>query len=433
MSIGIGFAGIAALCVLLSIRVPLAVALITVSFVGIGMMIGWHPALGTIATTPYSFTASWTLSAIPMFLLMGYISYYSGITNSLFDAARSLLRWMPGSLGIACILACTGFATACGSSIASAAAMGRIAIPNMVRGGYNPGFACGCVAAGGTIGALIPPSILMIIYCVFTETPVTPVFLGGVSVGLLTAIGYIAVILLVSWLRPDIVPSRAQTDDVVPAGRAILSVWPVVLLAAVVFVGLFGGLFTATEAGAAGAFGAIMIALVTRKLSRAAFWDSLRETLVTCASLFVIGVGAVMFTRFLSLSGVTGFMAAAFGGAEMSYSETMLIIVLIYLALGMFMEPFGAMLVTLPILMPVLQAQGVSTIWFGVIVVKLLEIGMVTPPVGMNVFVIRQVASEFASLAQIFAGVMLFVISDLIILFIAIAFPGIVLYLPGLM
>ncbi|MEJ8572103.1 TRAP transporter large permease [Microbaculum marinum] len=433
MNVEIGLYGILALCILLLVRVPIAIAMVVVSFLGIGFMIGWEPALGTLAATPYHFVASWTLSAIPMFLLMGFISYHSGITTGLFDTARSLMRWLPGNLAISSILACSGFAAVCGSSLACAAAMGRIAIPEMVAAGYRANFACGSVAAGGTIGALIPPSILMIVYCVFTETSVTQVFVGGISVGIATALGYCIVVLLVTWLRPDIVPRRAGGRDLLPIRQAIFGIWPVLALVALVFGGLFGGFFTATEAGAAGAMGAFLLAAATRRLTRKIVWDSLQETLMTCSALFIVGVGAVMFTRFLSLSGVTGFLAGMVNGADLSFTELMFLVVLIYLILGMFMEPFGAMLVTLPILMPIFAAEQISMVWFGVLAVKLLEIGMITPPVGMNVFIIRNVASDYASLMGIYAGVALFLVSDIVVVALMILSPEWVLYLPGIL
>lgn len=429
MSAEVGLWGIGALLLLLLARVPVALAMMAVSFGGIGWLLGLTPALGILMNTPYSFVASWTLSAVPMFLLMGYVAYHAGLTGGLFAAAKAVLGRVPGGLAIASIFACTGFAAVCGSSLACAAAMGRIAIPEMVRAGYRPSFATGSIAAGGTIGALIPPSILMIIYGIFAETSITGVFLGGITVGLLTALSYVVVVLLYAWLRPDIVPRRpvaAAIGDDEEAPR----VWPIVLLVVLVFGGLFGGLFTATEAGAIGALGAIVISLAAGRLTREVLRQSLLETLMTSASLFVIGVGAAMFTRFLGVTGLSSYIAAAVSGADLSYFHLMLIIVLIYLALGMFMEPFGSLLVTLPVLLPVLRAEGISLVWFGVLVVKLLEIGMITPPVGLNVFVIRNVAARYATVVEIFRGVIPFLIADFAIVLLIVAVPALVLFLP---
>jgi tripartite ATP-independent transporter DctM subunit len=431
MSVEIGIYGLVALLVLLALRVPVALSLMAVSLGGVSWMINWDVAIGMLAGTPYDFIAKWTLSAVPMFLLMGFVSYHAGLTAGLFNAAKVVFRWLPGGLAISSIVASSGFAAVSGSSLACAAAMGRIAIPEMVKSGYKPSFACGTIAAGGTIGALIPPSILMIVYGVFAQVSITQVFLGGITIGLLTAVSYSIVILLVSWRRPDIVPRRSEgADDFTPM-QAIRDIWPVLLLGFTVFGGLFGGVFTATEAGAIGAAGAIIISAVLGKLNWALIRTSLLETLSTTASLLIIGVGASMFTVFLSLSGLAGFISQLVTGWDPSYLQLMLVVVLIYLFLGLFMEPFGAMLVTLPILMPIFEQYDISLIWFGVLLVKLLEIGMITPPVGMNIFVIRGVAGQYASLVDIFRGVSTFLVADLVVVALVIFFPSIVLVLTG--
>lgn len=433
MSVTIGFLGVGVLMVLLILRVPVALALIAVSFGGVATMIGLQPAIGIIQNTPFSFVANWTLSAVPMFLLMGFISFHAGLTGGLFEAAKAVLRRVPGALAISSIFACSGFAAVCGSSLATAAAMGRIAIPEMVKSGYSASFATGSIAAGGTIGALIPPSILMIVYGVFAETSITKVFVGGITIGIVTAISYAIVVLLTTWLRPDIAPRRPLDADGLDAKKALLNIWPVLLLMGIVFGGLFSGLFTATEAGAVGAIGSILIGIGTGRMSWAIFRVSMIETLQTSASLFIIGVGAAMFTRFLGLSGLSSFLSSMVAGADLSYVQLMIIVVIIYLVLGMFMEPFGAMMITLPVLLPIFRAQGIDLVWFGVVLVKLLEIGMISPPVGMNVFVIRNVASQYATVAQIFKGVVPFLAADLVVVVLSIAFPAFILYLPSLM
>jgi tripartite ATP-independent transporter DctM subunit len=433
MSVDVGLYGVGILMLLLLLRVPVALAMITVSFGGIAMLLGFQPALGIVTSTPYSFVASWTMSAVPMFLLMGFIAFHAGLTTSLFDAAKAILWRVPGGLAISSIFACTGFASVSGSSIACAAAMGRIAIPEMVAAGYRPSFAAGAIAAGGTIGALIPPSILMIVYGVFAETSITQVFVGGIGVGILTAVSYCLIVFAYCWLRPDIVPRHLAAGFADAGGLpAILRIWPIAILVLLVFGGLFSGYFTATEAGAVGAGGAILLSAVTGKLTLQVMRVSLLETLTTCASLFIIGIGASMFTRFLGITGLSSFIGSMVGGADLGYVELMTIIVAIYLVLGMFMEPFGALLVTLPVLLPVLKAEGISLVWFGVFVVKMLEIGMITPPVGLNVFVIKNVASRYVSVVQVFKGVVPFILADLVVIILTIAFPAIVLSLPQL-
>jgi tripartite ATP-independent transporter DctM subunit len=432
MSVETGLYGVICLFVLLALRVPVALALIAVSFGGVTLLLGITPAIGILSNTPFSFVSNWTLSAVPMFLLMGFVAYHAGLTTGLFEAAKAVLRRVPGALAISSIFACSGFAAVCGSSLATAAAMGRMAVPEMVRAGYSPSFATGAIAAGGTIGALIPPSILMIVYGVFAETSVIKVFMGGITIGILTAIMYSIVVLLTCWLRPDIAPPRPIDAGNLKAGEALIQIWPVLLLMVIVFGGLFSGIFTATEAGAVGAVGSIVISFATRRLSLSVFQIALRETLTTSASLFIIGIGAAMFTRFLGLTGLTGAISNLVSGAELGYVQLMLIVVVLYLVLGMFMEPFGALLVTLPVLLPIFRAEGIDLIWFGVLVVKLLEIGMITPPVGLNVFVIRNVASQYATVAQIFKGVIPFLLADIVIVIIVIAAPGLILFLPSL-
>mgnify|MGYP001473403438 CR=1 FL=1 len=428
----LGMTGLATLVVLLALRVPVAVALIGVSAVGLWQLLTLDASVGVLATAPFEFTSSWTLSAVPMFLLMGYICFYSGMTTSLFDLAKAVLAKVPGALAIASVVGCTGFATVCGSSIACAAAMGRIAIPEMVRAGYGRDFACGAVAAGGTIGALIPPSIVLILFGIFAQVSIIDLFLGGIGVGLLTALGYISVILWTSWRNPHIVPRSLPS---VPPGAIMANLkqmWPLLLLVFGVFGGLFAGIFTTTEAGAAGAALAFIIAAAQGRLNRSLLIKSLTETVVTCGSLFIVGVGAVMFTRFVSISGAGGLISSFVIGWDLSYWELMLVVVVIYLILGMFIDGIGAMLLTLPIFLPILDAQNINLVWFGVFLAKLIEIGMLTPPFGLNVFVIKSVVGNLTTLTGVFRGVMAFILVDMVVILLCIAFQDIVLFFPML-
>lgn len=426
MAIEIGFYGLAALIMLLIIRVPVAIALITISLAGLSFMLGANTAFSMLASKPYEFVSKWTLSAVPMFLLMGYVCFHAGLTTGLFNAAKVLFKWLPGGVAISSIVASAGFAAVSGSSVACAAAMGRIAIPEMVRGGYKPSFACGTIAAGGTIGALIPPSILMIIYGVFVQESITQLFIGGITIGLLTTASYIVVILITSWLRPDICPRISVGADSISTREAVTNIWPVMLLGIIVFGGLFSGVFTATEAGAIGAAGAIVLSLALKRINGERLIQAFFETLSTTSMLLIIGIGASMFTLFLSLSGVASFLTSSVTDWELSFLQLMIVVVLIYLILGLFMEPFGAMLVTLPVLIPIFEGYDVSLIWFGILLVKLLEVGMITPPVGMNIFVIRGVAAEYASLVDIFKGVTRYLVADLVVVAALILFPGII-------
>ena len=429
----IGFVGIGVLLTLIALRVPISVCLIGVSFAGIWMLAGERAAWGTLGIIPYSFAATWQLSSVPMFLLMGFFCFHAGLTKGLFDAARMWLSALPGGLAIAAVFGAAGFAAVTGSSVACAAAMGRIAVPEMVRHNYDISLATGTVAAAGTIGALIPPSILMILYGIIAEVPISHLFLGGVGAGLLTAFGYVVVIMARATHNPKLAP---RLDERVPLGprlRALRETWPVILLMGGVFGGLFGGIFTPTEAGAVGAFLSFVIAALKGSLTWVSFKNALLETMQTSAALFIIAIGASMLTRFLALSGAGDHlseMVIALGAHEILL---LVGISAIYLVLGMFLEPLGAMLLTLPILLPIIGTTGFSLVWFGVLLTKFLEIGMITPPIGLNVFVIKGVVGDLATTSTIFRGVLWFLVSDLIVIVLLMVFPEIVLYLPSLL
>lgn len=429
----IGFVGIGLMLGLIALRVPIAVSLIGVSFGGIWVLVGERAAWGALGIIPYSFAATWQLSSVPMFLLMGFFCFRAGLTKGLFDAARVWLSALPGGLAVATIFGAAGFAAVTGSSVACAAAMGRIAVPEMVHQGYDTSLATGTVAAAGTIGALIPPSILMIIYGIIAEVPINQLFLGGVAAGLLTAFSYVLVITIRTTLQPHLAPRLTEKVPLPERIRALKEIWPVMLLVVGVFGGLFGGVFTPTEAGGTGAFLALVIAVVKRTLTWKGFKTALLETLLTSAALFIIAIGASMLTRFLAFSGSGEFLTEMVAGVGANEILLLVGISLIYLVLGMFLEPLGAMLLTLPILLPIIDTTSFSLVWFGVLLTKFLEIGMITPPIGLNVFVIKAVVGDLASTSTIFRGIMWFLLADLVVVVALIAFPEVVLYLPNLL
>lgn len=413
--VSVGFISLAAVLTLIFMRVPISVSLLLVSFLGIAAVGGWESAMSMITALPYSFASSWTLSSIPMFLLMGFVAFHTGMTRGLFEAARAWLGWLPGGLAISSIGGASGFAAVTGSSVACSAAIGRIAIPEMHRNKYDVGLATGSVAAGGTIGALIPPSILLIIFGIQTETSITQLFAGGLVVGLISMLFYFLVIWFIYWRSSEKLPKTAP----VPKSERIaatLAVWPVLLLVVVVFGGLFGGIFTATEGGAIGALATIVIALIRGELNLKRFKDSCTDTLLSSGSLFMIVIGAALFTRLIAMTGISWELSDWIDERNFTVLEILIVITLIYLALGMFLEPIGAMLLTLPLFLPLVIDYDIDKIWFGLLVAKLLEIGMITPPVGLNVFVIHSVAKDYASLEKIFRGVMPFILADLILI-----------------
>lgn len=407
----IGLLALAGLLLLIGLRVPIGVSLIAVSFLGIWGIAGSLPAMSMLTTIPYSSSASWTLSSIPMFLLMGYIAYHSGLTRGLFEAARVWWGWMPGGLAIASLAGASGFAAVPGSSVACSAAIGRIAIPEMHRQGYDLRIATGSVAAGGTIGALIPPSIILILFGIQSNSNINSLFLGGLFVGLASLAFYIAAVLVVWARNPERLP-RAEAHSMGDRWAKTLEIWPVLVLIVAVLGGLFGGFFTATEAGAFGAFMAIVIGLVRRSLTWGGFKESMVDTLLSSGGLFIIAVGANLFTRLVAMSGLSAEIGQFVEGLGLNSFMLLLLITLIYLAMGMFLEPIGALLLTLPLFLPLIQAHGIDVIWFGLLVAKLLEIGMITPPVGLNVFVIHSVARDYVRLEQVFAGIIPFLLAD---------------------
>lgn len=411
---------------------PIGIALIGVSFGGLWILMGSRVAWGSLSIIPYQFTSSWILSSIPMFLFLGFISYHTQLTRGMFHAARIWLSALPGGLAIASIFGSAGFAAVSGSSIACSAAMGRIAIPEMMKHRYHPELATGTVAVAGTIGALIPPSIILILYGVIAQISITDLFLGGISAGLLTALGYVIVVLVRVWLNPDLAPDRDPGVTWSEKLLALKGTWPILLIMLGIFGGLFGGIFTPTEAGAVGAFLACLVALVSGQLTLARFLTAARETLMTTAALLIIAVGASLLTRFLALSGAGDYLSTGIMSIATNPVMLMIGIVCVYLLIGMFLEPIGAMLLTLPIILPVVDASGWSLLWFGIVLTKLLEIGMITPPIGMNVFVIKSVVGELVKTSAIFRGVLWFIVMDLILVAILCAFPQLVLFLPGL-
>lgn len=426
----VGLLGIGLLLALIALRVPIGVSMITVSFAGIWYIMGWNVAWGSLGVIPYQFSTNWVLSSVPMFLLLGFICYHARLTEGLFRAARMWLARIPGGLAISGVLGCAGFASVCGSSVACSAAMGRIAVPEMMRQRYDAELATGTVAAGGTIGALIPPSIIMILYGIIAQTSITQLFLGGVTIGLLTLVSYILVILIRVKLRPELAPMVKESVPMPEKMAALKDVWPILLVMVGIFGGLFSGLFTPTEAGAVGALLACVVALMARQLTWERFKNAILETLLTTAALLIIGIGASLLQRFLALSGAGTFISELIIGQNAHIGWVLLGIVVLYLLLGIFLEPIGAMLLTLPIVLPIIDSAQLSLVWFGVVLTKLLEIGMITPPVGMNVFVIKGVVGNLISTTGIFKGILWFLVADLVVLMLMMFFPDLVLFLP---
>lgn len=429
----VGFTSVGVVLFLIALRVPIGIVLLTVSFGGIWTALDFRVAWGIARAIPFDFIANWSFSAVPMFLLMGFIASNGGLTDGLFRALKILLRWLPGGLACAGVGACALFSAASGSSVATAAAMSKIAVPEMLKQRYDKSLATGTIASAGTLGSLIPPSILMIVFAIFANVSVGKLFMAGFLPGLLSAIMYMLMIVIRVKLKPSLAP-REETDPT-PAETwaALREVWPLPTLILGVLGGIFLGIMTPTEAGAVGAALAMVLAAVRRRLSWSVVKVAVRDASIGTSTVFVIAVGATMFTSFMGLTGVPRAVSTAMLSIGDDPITLIVIIAVVYIVLGMFIESIGIMLLTLPIFYPMLQAGGVDMIWFGIIVIKLLEIGMITPPVGLNCYVISSALRGIVPLTTIFRGALWFILTDLVTLSLIVAFPAIALWLPSIM
>ena len=432
----LGFWSIGAVLLLIAVRFPIGAVLGAVAVLGVAQLRNLDVALTLIRSTPFEFAAHWSLSAIPMFLLMGAIAHHSGISQALFHAARLWFGGLPGGLAVATNFACAGFAAASGSSVATAAAMGRIAIPEMLRQGYDKGLATGVVASAGTLGSLIPPSILFVLYGVFAEVSIVKLLIAGVFPGLLTAGVYTVMIVVRCKLNPALAPRIDESELAVLRAeryKALVQVWPLLVLILGIIGGLYGGIVTPTEAGAAGAFLALVIAVIQGRMSFTVLYDSLQEAVSTTARIFFVAIGAVMYTKFLALTGMPTYLGDLMGDWALDPLLLVLASSVVFIILGMFLDPLGLLLLTLPVLLPMFEALNLDLIWFGVIVVKFLEIGLLTPPVGFNVYVIKSVVGDEIPLETIFRGVGWFLACEVVVVTLLVAYPQISLYLPNTM
>lgn len=427
----VGLFGIVLLLVLIAIRFPIGIAMGLVGFLGVLAIIGAQPAIGVAKAVPYELVGDWNLSAVPMFLLMGYFASAAGLTRGLFRAARIFLGKIPGGLASATVIASALFASASGSSVATAAAFSRIAVPEMLKARYAPSLATACVASAGTLGSLIPPSVLLIIYGLITDLSIGTLFVAAVVPGILSAIVYIGMITVRCKLKPELAPHVDERYTAEDKKEAVRDIWPLPLLIVGVLGGIFTGLFTATEAGAVGAFLAVIIAVARGQFSFKVAQKALFDTAVSTSAIFIIVVGAAVFSRFIALSTIPVWVTGSLSGFD--FATVIVLICILYLILGCFMESISIMLLTLPVLTPLLEGFDVNMIWFGVLVTKLLEIGLITPPLGLNVYVIRSSLGKSVKLGTIFKGVSWFIVADVFTVACMIVFPALMLWLPSLM
>lgn len=441
--VSLAIAVVSAVLILLMLRVPIAYSIGLCASVGLILFFGWRPGgdlnlvaglrptLALIGSSAFSFVHSYPMSMIPLFIGLGHVAYHAGITTDLYNALRVLLRRLPGGLAMASVNGCAGFSAITGSSVACAAAMGRIAVPEMLRYGYDPRLAAGSVAAGGTLGSLIPPSLLFVIYAIFTEQSVKGLFLAGVVPGLLSLAGFLITILIWCKLRPEHAPSSTVDISANERWEALSGLWPACVLFVVVVGGIYLGVFTPTEAAAVSLVVATIIGALRGRLTMRLLAEAGAETVRQTTMIFMIALAAKVFTSFVSLTRVTPTALDWLQQSELSFVTLLLCVVAFYLIIGMFLDSIGILVLTLPFTVPLMAAYDVNLIWFGVIVIKLLEIGLMTPPIGLNVFVIKGVSPPEVTLKKVFQGAGAFLALDVVVLALLLAFPILSLWLPG--
>jgi len=429
--VSIGFAGVAVLFLLLFSGMPLGWAFILVGFIGYGLAFNFVGALSLLRTVPYATFSDYGLSVIPLFILMGSLAFSAGLGKDMYDSAHGFLGSLRGGLAMTSVVACAAFAAMSGSSPATAATMGKVALPEMKRYKYGDALATGAIAAGGTIGILIPPSVILIIYGIITEQSIGALYMAGFIPGILQAILFVLTIAILCWRNPVIGPPGPRTNFKQKL-IALNKGWSMVALFVIVLGGIYLGVFSVTEAAGVGAFGAFVIGLVLRRLNWQNFKEAVLDTAKTTAMIFLIIAGALIFGYFLTVTGVSGGIADFMMGLAVSRYVILLIVIVIYLILGCMMDGIAMILITLPIFFPLIQSLGFDPIWFGIIIVVVVEAGLITPPVGLNVFVIKGVAKD-VPMYTIFRGVIPFLIADIVLMALLFIWPQIALFLPNTM
>lgn len=425
-----GLLGFAAMFVLMALRVPIAVAMGVVGFFGLALMRSWPAAVSSTAGE-FVGIGSYTLSVVPLFVLMGNFVTRAGMSRDLYQAAYVLIGHRRGGLASSTIAACAGFGAICGSSIATTATMARVAMPEMQRYNYSPQLAAGSICAGATLGILIPPSVILVIYGIMTEQSIGALFAAGVIPGLVATAFYLLAANIVTRLHPTWGPPGARASAA-ERWAALRKIWGVLLLFALVMGGMYGGFFTPTEAAGVGAMGGFLFALARRALSWHALFEVLTESARTSAMLFAIVIGASLFANFLNFTDLPSALRDFVTGLDVAPIVVVIAICLIYVVLGTAMESLSMMLLTVPIFFPLVTGLGFDPVWFGIIVVCVIEISLITPPVGMNIFVLSSVVPNLPTSA-IWRGVLPFVAADLLRMAALIAFPALTLYLPRLL
>ena len=436
MIIGIGMSdpflvGVITLCMLLGliligVRVVFAAAI--VGLLGLVELRGWGPAAGIVGTIPHSKSSTYALSVLPMFIFIGFLAFHAGMTQQLFDAARKWLGWLPGGLAVATVFATAGFAAVSGASTATAAVFSRVAIPEMLKHGYDRRMAAGVVASAGTLTTLIPPSAILVIYAIIVEQSVGKLLLAGFLPGIFSAFVYAGIIVVWAMLKPGSAPSVAGYTWG-ERMRTLPGISPILIVVIIIMTSIYSGWATPTEAGALGA-AVVFVLAIMRGTPLSAIKNSLMESAKLTVMIFSLIWGVLIFVRFLGFSGIPGAFTEWVVALDVAPMTIMICILLSYAVLGMFMDAIGMLLLTLPVVYPAVIALGFDPIWFGIIVVKMAEVCLITPPIGLNCFVVNGVRPDIP-LGQVFRGVALFFIADVITIAMLLMFPEIVTWLPN--
>lgn len=427
----IGITGILILVALIFLETPVGFAMAIVGLGGFGYIINFDASLNMLAKDLFQIFGSYNLTVIPLFILMGQVAFHAGISSRLFHAAYKFMGHWPGGLAIATIGACAGFSAICGSTNATAATMASVTYPEMKKYGYKDSLSTGVIAAGGSLGILIPPSVIFIIYGIMTEQSIGKLFMAGILPGIMLTVLFILSIIIWVTLNPDLAP-KGPASGLKEKIQSLYGLIETILLFIMVMGGLFFGLFTPTEAGAVGAFGTIVISLLRRQIGFSGIIQSLLETTRISCMILVIVAGATVFGHFLAITRIPFDIANWVAGLNLPSFAIMGLIILVYLAGGCFIDALALIMLTVPIFFPVISSLGYDPIWFGVIIVLVTQIGVITPPVGINVYVVKSVARE-VPLQTIFQGIVPLLIALLVATVILIPFPQIATFLPGLM
>ncbi|MEQ9814894.1 MAG: TRAP transporter large permease [Azospirillaceae bacterium] len=430
-SFAIGLIGMGALLILLVLRVPVAFAMFAVGFAGIAILNSPNAAMSLLASESFTLASSAELVVGPLYILMGNHATETGMSRRLYDAAYAVIGSIRGGLASATVIGCGGFAALSGSSVASALTMGRVSLAEMDRFDYDPRLSTGVVAAGGTLGILIPPSTGFVIYAILTQESIGRLFLAGVLPGLLLLTMFVLTVSLLCHINPKLGPAGPRTT-LAEKARAMTGATPILLVIVLTIGGIYGGLFSPVEAAAVGAGLVILIGILMRRLTPRVFWNAAKSSVVTTATVMLILIAAHMMNPFLALSQIPQEFGAFLADLSLPPLAVLALILAAYLVLGCFLEGFAMLVLSLPIFIPVIHQLGIDPIWFGVLVVLTLEMGLISPPVGVNVFIVKSVAPG-VPLGRIFAGVMPFWLAMLVTLVILMLFPDIALLLPNTM